>query len=402
MTGKTVKGEITKKQKAIGLVIGGLIFIVGIPFILIVVSSYIDARLNLRHPVPEPFNLDIAIILIVLGLLLVAWSGFVQLKVGRGTPIPKVPTQRLVITGPYRLCRNPMLLGSVIYYLGISSWLNSLSAMMLTALFLLLSVVYIKLVEEKELEARFGEDYREYKRRTSFLIPRPNEYIRDILILCLVGLIAIECLSIVLGFAISLTVFNAWQDLKGFPLSSILHYLKYNPLIVGVAILVNHVINAILRLSITLHYDKKYGIFWKDLAFDPRNIVSILAVVVFLEVILFPILSGELPYEPQIVCEYRWFSKLGTGLIGYAMQFLYYIAEGIWIASILEIGSKRWNYGGLVLLLIFWTPWHLFRLNGIDVLNFVWAVITAFVLEWCRRKGCIVAVVLVWLLILVL
>jgi protein-S-isoprenylcysteine O-methyltransferase Ste14 len=36
---------------------------------------------------------------------------------------------------------------------------------------LLFSTAYIKL-EEKELEARFGEEYKEYKRKTPFLIPK--------------------------------------------------------------------------------------------------------------------------------------------------------------------------------------------------------------------------------------
>ena len=65
-----------------------------------------------------------------------------------------------------------MLLGAMMYYLGISLWINSLSAIFLTALFLLFSTAYIKLVEEKELEARFGEEYKEYKRKTPFLIPK--------------------------------------------------------------------------------------------------------------------------------------------------------------------------------------------------------------------------------------
>jgi protein-S-isoprenylcysteine O-methyltransferase Ste14 len=33
-------------------------------------------------------------------------------------------------------------------------------------------LIYIKLIEEKELEDRFGSEYLEYKRRTPFLIPR--------------------------------------------------------------------------------------------------------------------------------------------------------------------------------------------------------------------------------------
>ena len=164
--------EYSKKQKVVGLIFGGLIFLVGVPSILAVISTSSDKKLNLPHLIPEPFNLVVAIIFITLGLLLVAWSGFVQLRIGKGTPVPVVPTQRLVTTGPYALCRNPMLLGTVIYYLGIGFWINSLSAVILTALFLLCSALYIKLGEEKELEARFGKEYEEYKRKVPFLIPR--------------------------------------------------------------------------------------------------------------------------------------------------------------------------------------------------------------------------------------
>jgi hypothetical protein len=36
----------------------------------------------------------------------------------------------------------------------------------------ILLLAYIKLFEERELEARFGPEYVEYKRTTPFLIPR--------------------------------------------------------------------------------------------------------------------------------------------------------------------------------------------------------------------------------------
>jgi protein-S-isoprenylcysteine O-methyltransferase Ste14 len=40
-------------------------------------------------------------------------------------------------------------------------------------LFLLLLILWIKKVEEKELEIRFGQDYVDYKKSTSFMIPMP-------------------------------------------------------------------------------------------------------------------------------------------------------------------------------------------------------------------------------------
>ncbi len=158
------KRKYTEKQKIAGFIVGGLVFLVIIPFVLL----SIDTKLKV---IPEPFNFAVALPLIVFGVLFMVWAGFVQFKIGKGTPLPAIPTQKLVTTGPYALCRNPMLLGCVSYYIGISLLVNSLSALVLTSLFLMFGVAYIKLIEEKELEIRFGEEYKEYKRSTPFLIP---------------------------------------------------------------------------------------------------------------------------------------------------------------------------------------------------------------------------------------
>ena len=166
------KKKYTEKQEIIGFIVAGFVFIVVIPFIIVLCSLFIDAELTLPKLLPDVFNLIIASFFIILGLLLIGWTGLVQFNIGKGTPIPAMPTQRLITTSVYSLCRNPMLLGAVMYYLGISLWINSLSAVFLTALFLLFSTAYIKLVEEKELETRFGEEYKEYKRKTPFLIPK--------------------------------------------------------------------------------------------------------------------------------------------------------------------------------------------------------------------------------------
>jgi len=81
-------------------------------------------------------------------------------------------TQKLVIKRPYTYCRNPMALGTTAFYLGVATWTGSISALILALIYPVGILVYIKLVEEKELEQRFGLEYLEYKRRTRFLIPR--------------------------------------------------------------------------------------------------------------------------------------------------------------------------------------------------------------------------------------
>ena len=65
-----------------------------------------------------------------------------------------------------------MALGTLLLYLGFAFILKLASMVFLTLLFFIFLFLFIKLWEEKELEARFGEEYRKYKRRTPFLIPR--------------------------------------------------------------------------------------------------------------------------------------------------------------------------------------------------------------------------------------
>ena len=108
----------------------------------------------------------------VLGFSLGFWSVNTQLTRGRGTPLPVMPTQELLTEGPFRYCRNPMTLGTILVYLGLCVWLGSLSALVIVLILAGALLSYIKFIEEKELEARFGQAYLEYKRSTPFILPR--------------------------------------------------------------------------------------------------------------------------------------------------------------------------------------------------------------------------------------
>ena len=119
----------------------------------------------------EPFNIIIAIFLSILGLIFALWSVQVQFKVGKGTPAPIMPTQELVVIGPYLYCRNPMYFGAIILYLGIVVLTGSLSSFGILIIMISALFIYIKLIEEKELKIRFGQDYLKYSKKTSFFIP---------------------------------------------------------------------------------------------------------------------------------------------------------------------------------------------------------------------------------------
>lgn len=86
--------------------------------------------------------------------------------------MPVMPTQKLVVIRPFTYCRNPMTLGTILAYLGVCVWIGSISAVVIVLIFTILLLLYVKLLEEKELEARFGAEYLEYKRNTPFILPR--------------------------------------------------------------------------------------------------------------------------------------------------------------------------------------------------------------------------------------
>jgi len=168
---KWAEREHSQKQRMIAVTFGGFIFWIVIPIFVIVVSSYVDQWFHLLKFRYGLMNPVIGSLCIVVGWLFANWTVKVQFSVGKGTPIPMMATQRLVTSGPYTYCRNPMTLGTAIFYLGIALWLGSISALGLGLVYPVGILIYIKLVEERELEERFGSEYLEYKKRTPFLIP---------------------------------------------------------------------------------------------------------------------------------------------------------------------------------------------------------------------------------------
>ena len=65
-----------------------------------------------------------------------------------------------------------MLLGLFIFMLGLGILLGSLSLIFIfTPLFVAINVFYIKAIEEKEMEKKFGREYLEYKKRVPMFFP---------------------------------------------------------------------------------------------------------------------------------------------------------------------------------------------------------------------------------------
>jgi protein-S-isoprenylcysteine O-methyltransferase Ste14 len=161
----------------LGYLIGGFVFLVLIPLGLRRASWAFDHMIGIQLVPFTGLRCAIALSLAVVGIAFALWSNIVQNAVGKGGPLevagmevsPK--TQNLVITGPYRYTRNPMLFGACVYYYAVATYLNSVTAVAVTSLFMVFMLILVKLTEEPRLLREFGNDYAGYRRRVSMFIP---------------------------------------------------------------------------------------------------------------------------------------------------------------------------------------------------------------------------------------
>ena len=151
-------------RNAIGYIVGFLLFVIGIPALMWWVSG-----LPFPWDSVFPFYL-VAIPFIIPGLALSIWSIVHIKKVGEGNPFDAYNhelaprTKHLMTDGPYRFSRNPMLLGIYLYDIGILLWLYSPWPLIVFAVEVILLTLQVR-SEEKRLEADFGDEYREYKKK---------------------------------------------------------------------------------------------------------------------------------------------------------------------------------------------------------------------------------------------
>lgn len=111
--------------------------------------------------------------LLIAGFGLAAWCSILFRAIGGGTPHPfAAKTQRLVTTGPYAVVRNPMMYGVGAILIGLALLLGSAGLWFGLGLFILFVALFVPGYEERDMERRFGEEYRSYCREVPRWLPR--------------------------------------------------------------------------------------------------------------------------------------------------------------------------------------------------------------------------------------
>ena len=162
----------TKNKLKIIAIPVGIIFWFGLSVLFILASLWLDGLLPVHLSLPTLAKILVSAPLLIIAATLAPGTVYGFWKVG-GSPVPLNPPKKLLTTGLYSRVRNPMLLGWFTMVFGLGILLNSISLIFIfTPLFILLNVLYLKTVEEKEMEKKFGEQYLKYKESVPMFIPR--------------------------------------------------------------------------------------------------------------------------------------------------------------------------------------------------------------------------------------
>jgi len=112
-------------------------------------------------PTPDRYWIG-GLIAVAAVLILVVWPGR-QFQHSGQDPKPWTPTPEIVVAGPYRLTRNPMYLGMVVFCIGFAVILSDLWILILTPVCGWLIYHLAIRPEEAYLEEKFGDSYLAYK-----------------------------------------------------------------------------------------------------------------------------------------------------------------------------------------------------------------------------------------------
>lgn len=152
-------------REILGYVLGGVLFVGLMPTVMWVASE-MPAIVHIGA-----LRASITGVLMMGGLALSGWTIVYMKRRGKGNPMDAFGhevaprTQHLMTDGPYRLNRNPMLTGTLLYLAGVVVWLWTWQAAAVWVAFLAVMLVQV-VSEERRLSRDFGEEYNAYRRRT--------------------------------------------------------------------------------------------------------------------------------------------------------------------------------------------------------------------------------------------
>ena len=136
------------------------------PFVIYIGIAALAALLQLLVPMPFIGFLPARVtgVVIMLASFLLGLPALRKMFGAGTSPNPNQPATALILSGPYRLTRNPMYIGLTLMYAGLVTFLQLPWGLLLTPVVIWLITVWVIRPEEQYLERKFGREYLDYKR----------------------------------------------------------------------------------------------------------------------------------------------------------------------------------------------------------------------------------------------
>jgi Putative protein-S-isoprenylcysteine methyltransferase len=147
-----------------------------LPFnVLVIIPGIILYFINFNYQVPSILQFICGLIALLCGMFLSGWSMMLFYQIGKGTPAPWAAPKHLVVQGPYKFVRNPMIIGVILILLAEALVLNTRYIFYWAVVFFILNNIYFHYFEEKQLERTFGKEYLDYKKKVPMWLPKFNK-----------------------------------------------------------------------------------------------------------------------------------------------------------------------------------------------------------------------------------
>jgi len=150
-------------------------------FLLAIPYTIHKMELSLNVPLFDfVYRQQAGCIIFVIASVLGLSSGIIMAYHGKGTPLPLNCPKCLVINGPYRYIRNPMVVAGLCQGAAVGIWIGSWSVILYALLGMFIWDKYVRPIEEADLLNRFGDGYEDYRRHVKCWIPNLSGYNKDV------------------------------------------------------------------------------------------------------------------------------------------------------------------------------------------------------------------------------
>jgi len=139
-------------------------------------TQWVWTRTLLLNPWWHLLSLALGAVLLWAVMRVSRYTGRLLARMGReGDDVPRMDTNKLVTDDIYACMRHPMHLGLLFFPLAIALIIGSpIFIFFIAPIEMLIIIALIKLVEEREALAKFGDEYRAYMRTTPMFSLRPD------------------------------------------------------------------------------------------------------------------------------------------------------------------------------------------------------------------------------------